>query len=76
MRWVFNLLRKREVERSDTGEFEKRRSDVMNNLTQMRWKIVPQNRSRMTERSICYFKTRGERRAIKGDKRGTPSTTM
>jgi len=21
-RWVFNLLRKREVERSDTGEFE------------------------------------------------------
>jgi len=21
-RWVFNLLRKREIERSDTGEFE------------------------------------------------------
>jgi len=28
----------------------------------------------MTERSICYFKTRGERRATKGDKRGRPST--
>jgi len=23
-------------------------------------------------RSICYFKTRGERRATKGDKRGRP----
>jgi len=30
----------------------------------------------MIERSICYFKTRGERRATKGDKRGRPSTTM
>jgi len=30
----------------------------------------------MIERSICYFKTRGERRASKGDKRGRPSTTM
>jgi len=27
----------------------------------------------MIERSICYFKTRGERRAIKGDKRGRQS---
>jgi len=24
----------------------------------------------MIEKSICYFKTRGERRATKGDKRG------
>jgi len=31
----------------------------------------------MIERSIYgYFKTRGERRATKGDKRGRPSTTM
>jgi len=30
----------------------------------------------MIERSICYFKTRGERRATKGDKRGRPSTTI
>jgi len=30
----------------------------------------------MIERYICYFKTRGERRATKGDKRGRPSTTM
>jgi len=29
----------------------------------------------MIKRSICYFKTRGERRATKGDKRGRPSTT-
>jgi len=29
----------------------------------------------MIERSICYFKTRGERRATKGDKRGRPFTT-
>jgi len=27
----------------------------------------------MIERSICYFKTRGERRETKGDKRGRPS---
>jgi len=33
-------------------------------------------RSRMIIRSICYFKTRGERRATKGDKRRRPSTTM
>jgi len=25
---------------------------------------------------ICYFKTRVERRATKGDERGRPSTTM
>jgi len=30
----------------------------------------------MIERSICYFKTRNERRATKGDKRGTPNITM
>jgi len=30
----------------------------------------------MIERSVCYFKTKGERRATKGDKRGRPSTTM
>jgi len=30
----------------------------------------------MIVRSICYFKTRGERRATMGDKRGRPSTTM
>jgi len=30
----------------------------------------------MIERSICYFKARGERRGTKGDKRGRPSTTM
>jgi len=29
----------------------------------------------MIVRSICYFKTRGDRRATKGDKRGRPSTT-
>jgi len=28
-------------------------------------------RSRMIERSICYFKTRGERRATKGEERKT-----
>jgi len=28
---------------------------------------------RMIERFICYFKTRGDRRATKGDKRGRPS---
>jgi len=27
----------------------------------------------MTERSVCYFKTRGERRATKGYKDGRPS---
>jgi len=27
---------------------------------------------RMIERSICYFKTRGERRATKGDEKGRP----
>jgi len=27
-------------------------------------------------RSICYFKTRGERRATKGDKGTRPSTTV
>jgi len=32
--------------------------------------------SRMIIRSICYFKTRGKRRATKGDKRGRLSTTM
>jgi len=31
---------------------------------------------RMIERSICYFKTRGDRRATKGDKRGRQSTTI
>jgi len=31
---------------------------------------------RMIERSICYFKMIGDRRATKGDKRGTPSTTI
>jgi len=30
----------------------------------------------MIERSIWYFKTRGERRVTKGDKRKRPSTTM
>jgi len=30
----------------------------------------------MIERSIGYFKMRGERRATKGDKRGRASTTM
>jgi len=30
----------------------------------------------MIERSICYFKTRGERRATKGDEIGRPSKTM
>jgi len=29
----------------------------------------------MIERSICYFKTRGEKRVTKGVKRGRPSTT-
>jgi len=37
---------------------------------------VPQNRSGMIEQSICYFKTRGERRATKGDKRGRLSRTL
>jgi len=40
-----------------------------------RWDIIPYNRSRMIIRSNCYFKTRGERRATKGDKRRS-STTM
>jgi len=36
----------------------------------MRWKIVPQNRSRS-----CYSKTRSKRRVKrKGEKRGRPST--
>jgi len=30
----------------------------------------------MIIRSVCYFKTRGERRATKGDKRVRPSSTM
>jgi len=30
----------------------------------------------MTVRSIWYFKTRGERRATKGDKRERPSITI
>jgi len=30
----------------------------------------------MIEKSICYFKTRGEKRATKGDKGGRTSTTM
>jgi len=42
---------------------------VVRNVTQIRWEIIPQNRSRTMIRSICYFKTRGERRATKSDKR-------
>jgi len=41
----------------------------MINVTQIRRKTVPKNRSRMIERSVCNFNTRGERRATKGDKR-------
>jgi len=42
----------------------------------MRWETVPPNRNRMITKSVCNIKTRGERRATKGDKRGRPSTTM
>jgi len=48
----------------------------MSNVKQIRWETVPQSMSRLITRYICYFKTRGERRATKGDKRGRPSTTM
>jgi len=41
----------------------------MSNVTQITWKTVPHNRSRMIVRSVCNFKTRGERMATKGDKR-------
>jgi len=47
----------------------------MSNVTQIRWEIVPYNRSRMIIRSICYFNTGYERRETKGDTR-RPSTTM
>jgi len=32
MKYVSNFLRKREVERSETSEFNRRRSDVMSNV--------------------------------------------
>jgi len=41
----------------------------MSNVTEIRWQTVPQNRSIMIERSVRNFKTRGERRATKSDKR-------
>jgi len=41
----------------------------MNNVTYIRLKPFPQNRSRLIERSICNFMTRRERRATKDDKR-------
>jgi len=61
---VFNFLRKREVERLNTGTYVDEMEDCSI------------NRSRMIERFFCYFKTRGERMATKGDKRGRPSTTI
>jgi len=48
----------------------------MTNVTYIRYEIIPQNCSRMIIRSICNFKTRGERRATKGDQKRRPNTTM
>jgi len=31
----------------------------------IRWEIIPQNRSRLIIRSICNFKTRGERERLR-----------
>jgi len=36
---------------------------MSNVTTYIRCETVPQNRNRMVERSICNFRTRGERRA-------------
>jgi len=40
----------------------------MSNVTEIRWEIVLQSRSRMIIRSVCNFKTRGERRVIIEDR--------
>jgi len=48
----------------------------MSNVMWIIWETVPQNRSRMIVRSVCNFKTRGERRATKHDQRRRPSRTM
>jgi len=46
-------------------------------VDQITWDIIPQNRSIMILRSICYFKTRGdERNETKSDKRRRQSITM
>jgi len=71
----FNFLRKREVERSQTGEFNVGEG-VTWWATWRRWRLFNKNRSKMIERFVCNFKMRGKWRAIKSDKRGRPSRTM
>jgi len=39
------------------------RSNVVSNVTYIRWQTDPQNRSSMIVRSVFNFKTIGERRA-------------
>ena len=53
-----------------------RSRQVKTTVTEMRWETVPQDRGKMTERPAWNFKTRSDRRTIKGDDRSRASWPM
>jgi len=71
-----NISRKREVERSDTGEFEIGEGVTCEQPDVDEVGDCSKKQEQNDSKIYCYYKTRGERRAILGDKRGRTSTTM
>jgi len=73
----FEYLRKKRGWKFRDGWVKyRRRSDMMSNVTYIRWETVPQNGCIMTERYSRNFRMRGERKTTKGVQRRRPSRTM